>query len=191
MPRERKRIAILTPGESLARVWRDDLASDYELVFAVNRAGLFFRCDYLAYVDAIVHRSLDRYHEPRRAYLSACSRSGGIGSPPTYPLRMWGSRLYGIHIRKTFPCVLYEARDLAKSWGVGIDIYGLDMSSGVGLGGDCAYPSDRWEQELCIMAIFWPTDCRVFGDISPDRLAWIHEQADLIRRGKPPIWRQS
>lgn len=155
------------------RDWSDELFDAYELVFAVNRAGLF-RCHYWGFVDddmtALAESGRYRpeigFFTNRRLRLDRTIFSLGLYGGDVVRLEEAGiDPMQTGQCYWTMPCLLKEAGNVADSLGMPLDIYGLDCS-----------PEHwtRWRMELPWVRYAMPENVReIRGDLDERWRQWI------------------
>lgn len=163
----------MTSGPSLWRDWSDELFDSYELVFAVNRAGLF-NCHYWGLVDE--HMRGIVANGARLPEMAFFSNRVVESRKSTFTLGLYGaeaSRLYEKRIKPmqtgpcfwTMPCLLQVAGHVADSLKAPLDIYGLDCSLEL---------ATRWKMELPWVRFAMPENIgEIRGEIDEKWKAWI------------------
>lgn len=177
------RVALLSAGPSLRRVWCEDFFCEYDCVVAVNTAGWFFTHHWLCAFDS--HCILPVLKKEPDKHLPLV----GIRTSMTFARqaaeRGWRSEVPPLYVRVgvtddmfretgerraifTFPNALHFC--LTKWPGAGVDIYGMDYKIGApcigNVGGDRGEKRFRREAKW-VRALWDDSRVRVFGDASP------------------------
>lgn len=190
-------IALLCPGPSLSRLWSDELFAEYDEVIAVNTAGHYFRCHWLAAVDRhvidpflkkeirgpetgfITHRSWQKLLTPLGYQIAFANPYFGQDIPDFLKRRMKCDRC-----GYTMPNALNWIRHRAKYQK--IHVYGFDCAVGeadIGnVTGDRSGP--RFWRELNWIKAYWHPEIAVNSDIDPKILHWLNHGD---QKSEPPI----
>lgn len=181
-------VALICPGPSLPSFWSEELAKDFELVVAVNVAGHFFSCDYLAAVDRHVMAPFYEKQKdpPRRGFITHRSWMQKldpifIGKEFIYPQPYHGVDVSDRIEREmknnrcgyTMPNALHFLRGWAKTQE--IHVFGFDCAidqPDIAKGpGDRRH--NRFRQELRWLKEYWHPSILVHSTIDPKILQWL------------------
>jgi hypothetical protein len=182
------KVALLCPGPSIRETWSDAKFPEYDLVVAVNTAGWFYKCHWLAFADKGVGTPIFEGERPKpisgvlvasTAHIVRANRCG-IGTralrcetrPGVHEPSLRGCHTCGF----TMPNALKFALDACEKWDDrNVDIYGMDWSqtNGVAVLASDDHSLKRWRREATWLRYFWQPRIQVFGRCSRGLLWYV------------------
>lgn len=180
-------VALLCPGPSLLRVWKDAFFAEYQVVIAINSAGHKFRNHWTAAVDRhIIAPFLDeKVPLPKIGFLT--NNAWGKKLKDKFGVRYINPGPYSgedidlrnRHITGSDRCgyTMPNALWFANLTGLEIHVYGFDCAVGKecigGFHGD--RKPHRWLKELVWLKGYWHQGIIVNSDIRNEVLNWLND----------------
>lgn len=169
--------AILLPSPSLPHYWREDMAKDYDTVYAVNAAARIFPCDYACVLDRPSFAALQTLENPPQILTrGGLDPKGGLTlyGRKSPLLDISGIQNDGAECKYSTPCAVTAA---TKAGHDSIDLIGLDCTTD-------HYPITRWRNELpwLAYALVGVQKWTARGNIRKDWLQWLRNPQGKLPR---------